>query len=118
MELEELLEQVPPLLEACIDDNVEALRTLRFVSKEASRVAMLALKTYTLTLKGDAKDTNLCGARLLRTARLATLTVHLRISGKQCQGQMVEIRSLHPLHTVQLVWIENPTLVRPRQKLS
>lgn len=76
-----LLEQAPPLLDACISGDIAALREVRLVSKEASRVALLGLKSYTLNLKGAATDTNVGGARLLRSTRLMKLSVFLRLSG-------------------------------------
>lgn len=81
MDLVALLEHVPPLLDACLLDNVAAVRRMRLVKKEASRVALLALKSYTLKLKGSAKDTNVGGARLLQHAHLQHLTVQLHLTG-------------------------------------
>lgn len=76
-----LLQRVPPLLEACVCDKISVLRTLRLVSKESSHVALLGLRTYTLTLMGSTQDINMNGAVLLRTTRLDTLRVRLVLSG-------------------------------------
>lgn len=77
-----VLQRVPHLLHACVADYIPALRVLRLVSKEASQVALLALRSYTLTLKGKAKDTNVGGVRLLRHTSLSNLSVCLRSTGK------------------------------------
>lgn len=78
---EEVLEQVPRLLDACVGEDISALRRLRLVSKEASRVALLAIQTYTLTLKGTRTDTNIGGAGMLQATRLRELTVRLHLTG-------------------------------------
>lgn len=78
---EEVLEQVPRLLDACVGEDISALRRLRLVSKEASRVALLAIQTYTLTLKGSRTDTNIGGAGMLQATRLRELTVRLHLTG-------------------------------------
>lgn len=76
--------QVPPLLAACLCGEVSTLSTLRLVNKEASRVALLGLRSYTLTLMGSAaNDTNVGGARLLRHTRLQMLRIHMRLSGNK-----------------------------------
>lgn len=82
MSLFDLLQRVPQLLDACVQDSIRLLRSLRLVSKEASKVALLALRSYTLTLKGDAKDSNVNGARLLSHTHLETLDLHLAVSGE------------------------------------
>lgn len=82
MDLIALLQHVPTLLEACIEDNTAAVMTMRLVCKEASRFAMLALKTYNLWLTNSANDTNVDGSRLLQQAHLRRLKVHLRLSSK------------------------------------
>lgn len=81
MDLAELLEHVPPLLNACICDDILAMRRLRLVGKDCSRIALLALRSYTLTLKGGVRDTNIKGTVLLRQANLKNLTVCLDVSG-------------------------------------
>lgn len=80
----EALQEVPPLLSACLrDDETPSLRKLRLVSKDASRVALLGLSSYTLTLNGAAGDTNVSGgARLLKPTRLKHLSVHLCLKGE------------------------------------
>lgn len=75
------MEHVPPLLDACLLDKVEAVRSMRLVKKEASRVALLALKSYNLKLEGSAKDTNVSGARLLQHTHLQHLSVRLHLTG-------------------------------------
>lgn len=82
MDLATLLEKVPPLLEVCLHNGITSVRNMRLVSKEASRVALLGLRSYTLRLRGTTRtDTNVGGARLLRNARLQKLTVCLVSSG-------------------------------------
>lgn len=81
MDFVEILERVPPLLEACIAGEDTALRRLRLVDKEFCRIALLALKIYTLTLKGSPTDTIVCGARFLRQTQLQDLHVYLGLSG-------------------------------------
>lgn len=83
VELIALLECVPPLLDACVvgDDDNHTLQRLRLVSKDASRVALLGLKTYSLELRGCPGDTNVSGSNLLRGAKLQTLEVDLSLSG-------------------------------------
>lgn len=76
-----LMEHVPPLLEACTCDDIPVLRNLRFVNKEASRVALLGLRSYIVRLRGDATDTNISGARLLQGTHLTHLTLYLQLSG-------------------------------------
>lgn len=83
-----ILHQVPSLLEACIAQEVSALRRLRLVSKEISRVALQGLTSYTVSLKGVANDTNVGGSRLLQQTCLRELTVYLQLTG----GHMMGIR--------------------------
>lgn len=76
-----------PLLTSCVRDGVDscsddALCLLRLISKEASRVAMLALCTYTLILKDESGYGRVCGARLLRKANLQNLHIHVQLSGE------------------------------------
>lgn len=72
-----------PVLQAlsCIGDDIACLRCLRQVSKEVGRHALLAVRKYTLTLRGEEKDTNVSGASLLQRAKLSELVVHLRLTG-------------------------------------
>lgn len=84
-----LLEHVPPLLEACICNEAASLRKLRLVNKEWSRVALLGLRSYTVTLKGGPADTNINGASLLQQTKLQSLEVHLLLSGKCCGISLV-----------------------------
>lgn len=88
MDLVTLLRHVPPLLEACICDKSSALRNIRLVNKEASLVAFQALRSYTLTLRGDARDSDSRGACLLRLTCLRNLTVRLRLTGRQPECEM------------------------------
>lgn len=81
MDLVALWEQVPPLLDACLNDDQAVLRELRLVNKDASRVALLGLRSYSVRLHGTATDTNISGSSLLRDTKLQTLKVDLRISG-------------------------------------
>lgn len=71
-----------PVLQGCIDDDTASMRSLRLVSKSLSPLALLALRKYTLTLKGDDTDTNVSGASLLQQAKLSELIVHLRLTGR------------------------------------
>lgn len=70
---------------ACIDENTACLRCLRLVSKEVGRHALFALRTYTVTLQGSDRDTNVSGASLLQQARLNTLAVRLRLTGERLE---------------------------------
>lgn len=82
MDIGTLWEQVPPLLDACVCDDTAALSTLRLVSKEASQVALVALRSYTLVLKeGNNGCRSVSGANLLQHTRLQTLNVHLLLTG-------------------------------------
>lgn len=81
MDLIELLQSVPQLLDACVQGKTAVLRNLRLISKEASKVALLALRSFTLTLKGGAKDTDVNGAGVLSHTCLKNLSVHLAESG-------------------------------------
>lgn len=88
--------RVPLLLEACVCDEVEALRRLRLVSKEASRTALSGLKSYTLKLCTDTRNTDsmivqVSGARLLRQAKLKTLEIWIGLTGKHANvgGQVL-----------------------------
>lgn len=80
--LVDLWQQVPPLLSACLCDDLPALRVLRLVDKESSRSAMLGLKSYTITLVGTDGDTTSGVANLLQQARLHSLGVSMRLSGE------------------------------------
>lgn len=75
------LEKVPLLLEACVGDDTSALSCLRLLSRNASRVVMLGLKSCTLTLRGRGTDTDIKGAHILRHAHLHDLHLRLGISG-------------------------------------
>lgn len=96
MDLISLLEHVPPLLHACAHQHPSGglmfskydmphVRNLRLVSKEASRIAPLALRGYTLTLRGDAwrKDTHDKAVTVLKLTKLGSLEVDLSLSGKE-----------------------------------
>lgn len=82
MNLVEVLEIVPMLLHMCDLSSYDVVRLMRLVNKEASRVALLALNTYSLCLQGDSTDTNVSGSSLLRQADLHFLDVHLTLSGE------------------------------------
>lgn len=78
-----LLQQVPPLLEACVSDDRLTLTRLRLVNEECSRSALLGLKSFTITLDGSGRDADARVARLLQHARLRDLHVYVRLSGTQ-----------------------------------
>lgn len=82
MDLAALWEHVPHLLEVCVCDNIPALRDLRLVSKEASRVALLGLRSFTLMLRGIDGYKTVSGAALLRGTQLWNLDVDLLMSGE------------------------------------
>lgn len=80
-----VMQAVPPLLSACVGEKGDSeWKALRLVSKEASRVAMLAYVTHSLSLQGYANDTQISRAQLLRTTCLKTLHVTLCLTGKFC----------------------------------
>lgn len=54
MDLVTLLGAVPPLLEACVAVEMFPMHSLRQISKDASRIAPLALKSYHLRLFGSS----------------------------------------------------------------
>lgn len=85
----ELLEHISFLCEACIGDTTLAMRSMRLVSKEASRVALLALTSYHVTLEGGIMDTHVNRASLLQNTYLKTLSVTLHMSGEH--GRLVGI---------------------------
>lgn len=97
VDLVALCQHAPPLLKACIEDDLAALRALRLVNKECSRVALLGLTSYTLTLKGDAEDTNVGGASLLQQTRLEDLEVDLVLSGNRAGDPEHRFSTVHPL---------------------
>ncbi|MEW5298310.1 MAG: hypothetical protein WDW36_001450 [Sanguina aurantia] len=80
--LSELFRRVPALLEACSGnkDRDEALLKLRLLNREASQVALRALKTYYLDLRGEFSDSIVAGATLLQATRLHTFKVYLQLS--------------------------------------
>lgn len=82
--LSALFRRVPHLLNACVceDDHDAALYTLRLVNKEASQVALRALKVYYLDLRGAPSDSIIAGATLLQSTRLHTFKVFLQLSGR------------------------------------
>lgn len=81
MDLSALMEKVPPLIDACIQDDVPTFRRLRLVDKEGRRIALLGLTSYTL-MKGLAGDTNVCGAGLLSNTHLLKMEVKLALSSE------------------------------------
>lgn len=83
-----LLEQVPALLHMCVCGHgflQRCVGTLRLINKDASRVALLALTFFKVSLKGQPKDTNVRRASLLRGAHLTKLNVDLMLSGKHTE---------------------------------
>lgn len=84
----ELFRRVPALLEACRgnNDRDEASLKLRLINREASQVALRALQTYYLDLRGEFSDSVVSGAKLLQATRLHTFKVYLQLSG-QCYGR-------------------------------
>lgn len=78
MDLVGLLAHVPPLIEACVFDDTPALSRLRLVSKDASRVALLRLRSYTVNL-GNVHSLQM---RMIRLMQLQALKVSLSLSGK------------------------------------
>lgn len=80
--LSSLLGKVPHLLDACVSHNSVALPSLRLVNREASNVALLALRSYTVRFEGETTDTNLGGASLLQRTHLQHLNVRLCLSGR------------------------------------
>lgn len=94
MDLFALFERVPHLLDACVEDKTAAVKTLRLVSKAASQVVLRALRSYKLNLAGQASDTNVNGARLLRGTHLTKLSVHLGLSGQSLKIQSVDETNL------------------------
>lgn len=81
MDLVALWGKVPPLLDACLDSASAAVRTLRLVNKEASKVALFALRSYTLTLTKCKEYNPLWIARLLTVTKLQELRVLLHSTG-------------------------------------
>lgn len=82
IDLVSVLSRCSYLLRACLGDDLAAVRCLRLVNREARRVALLGLRNYTLTLKGEGGDTNVSGATLLQQTKLTQLTVYLRLTGR------------------------------------
>lgn len=75
----ELMRRVPHLLKTCVLHGIIGADCgrLRCVNKDSSVVALEALKSYSLKLEGEIKDSDISGAKLLRTTCLHTLTVKL-----------------------------------------
>lgn len=89
MALISLLERVPALLEACIEDTGDFslqrssnIQILRLVSKDSSRYALSAVKVFSLKLMGQLRDTNIAGTRLLQQTHLYNLQVRVSLSGE------------------------------------
>lgn len=87
-----LLEKVPALLECVVCGHpgceqramrVSAIRALRLVDKESSRMALLALRECSLIMKGGDSDTNLMGTRLLKQANLHHVKLKVAITGEK-----------------------------------
>lgn len=90
MDVITLMQHVPPLLHACVGGSVSLLRNLRFVSKQASRIAMQAAHSFSLKLEGRATDTDMGSLAILQQSRLKNLHVSLFLSGKR-QGPIIPI---------------------------
>lgn len=88
MDLVALWEHVPLLLAECTCDDIPVVRNLRLVNKDASRVALLGLRSYTLTLSGP--DCSIIGAGVLQKTRLQNLSVRLVISGELLLGDKTQ----------------------------
>lgn len=95
MDLVTLLRSAPTLLEKIVKmrlgDGINSrnynIGNLRLVSKEASEVALNAVKHYTLSLTGSSglagqRDTNVSGARLLQHTKLQRLDVNVSLNGE------------------------------------
>lgn len=65
-----------------LGDYANALKGLRLVSKEVSQMAMLGVKTFTLTLRGADGDTDIDRASFLQKTKLHSLSVRLGVSGE------------------------------------
>ncbi|MEW5309956.1 MAG: hypothetical protein WDW38_001796 [Sanguina aurantia] len=82
-----LMQCIPPLLRACVNNSCVAyegertdFKAFRLVSKEASRLALTAITTCRLSLTGQASDTSMDIVGLLCEAQLETLHVKLRLT--------------------------------------
>ncbi|MEW5300694.1 MAG: hypothetical protein WDW36_003606 [Sanguina aurantia] len=75
-----------------MDDEQSRLTALRLVNKEASRVALLALRYYTLTLSEERQGGHMNGsvARLIRQTQLQELTVTLLLSDSHSPAGVLE----------------------------
>lgn len=73
-----------PVLQALVSAGCfsASLRNLRLVSKELSLFALSALRSFTLTLKGGDKDTDVNRASLLQGAKLRDLTLDLQLTSE------------------------------------
>lgn len=73
-DLVDMLGRIPPLLAACICVEPTALKTLRLVNTDASRVALLGVRSYTLNVDAyadeDDPDTELNAAEVKLIQRL------------------------------------------------
>lgn len=82
MDLVDLLQRVPHLLNACVGNDSLTFKALRLVSKEASTAALQTLRSYSLVLKGGPTDTNFNWVKRLSHTHLESLTVRLTLSGE------------------------------------
>lgn len=75
-----------PLLKALAsdDDYTCILKSLRLVSKEISQLALLGVKLFEVTLRGEDRDTDVGGAGLLQQTKLSKLTLNLQLNGGFC----------------------------------
>lgn len=99
-----VMRTLPPLLADVCKDQLD-LKSLRLVSKEGCRLAMLVYVKHTLTLHNWSSSTVLrvismissmkSNARFLRTARVRTLHVSLGFTGNSLQVMMRKLVRVH-----------------------
>lgn len=85
MDLVELLEKIPPLLLACICVEIPALKRLRLINKEASRVMLLGVRSYTLAVtEADdrAQEMKVQELRFIGRLSLKSFTLCLELPGE------------------------------------
>lgn len=82
MDLITVSRKAPSLLDACTHDDISTLRVLRLVSKELSVLALLSLKTYSLTLESYGGCRAVCVANVLRPTQLHHLCLNLLLSSE------------------------------------
>lgn len=82
VELSELFRLVPHLLDTCVKDGPATWKHVRLINRDASRAALICLKSCILDLWGTMSDSDVSGADVLQATRLDSLTVHLHLSGE------------------------------------